>query len=41
MLMFVTAYADDLPYWLPRPLGSKDEGLLMMPYTYDNNDFKF
>lgn len=32
--------ADDLPYWLPDPAGSND-GLLMVPYSYDCNDFKF
>ncbi|KZT30309.1 carbohydrate esterase family 4 protein [Neolentinus lepideus HHB14362 ss-1] len=35
------SYADDLPYWIPYPGGAKSEGLLMIPYSYDNNDFKF
>ncbi|EIN04449.1 chitin deacetylase [Punctularia strigosozonata HHB-11173 SS5] len=35
------SYADDLPYWIPYPGGERHEGLLMIPYTYDNNDFKF
>ncbi|KAK4697070.1 hypothetical protein P7C70_g8271, partial [Phenoliferia sp. Uapishka_3] len=30
----------DLPYWSPMPGGEKKEGLVMMPYTLDNNDFK-
>ncbi|KAM0753324.1 glycoside hydrolase/deacetylase [Meredithblackwellia eburnea MCA 4105] len=34
-------YSDDLPYWVPRPGGTKDEGLLMIPYALDTNDFKF
>lgn len=35
-------YGDDLPYWVPRP--NKEgvgNGLLMIPYTLDNNDVKF
>ncbi|KDQ57990.1 carbohydrate esterase family 4 protein [Jaapia argillacea MUCL 33604] len=35
------SYSDDLPYWIPYPGGRKSEGLLMIPYSYDNNDFKF
>ena len=37
-------YADDVPYWVDLPLerDSKDpKGLLMVPYSYDCNDFKF
>jgi peptidoglycan/xylan/chitin deacetylase (PgdA/CDA1 family) len=44
-------YADDIPYWLDVPLEQqlhkegklKDEpkGMLMLPYSYDCNDFKF
>ncbi|KAH8898736.1 glycoside hydrolase/deacetylase [Thozetella sp. PMI_491] len=39
-------YADDVPYWtdLPPEVGSLDgdhTGLLMLPYTFDNNDMKF
>jgi hypothetical protein len=37
-------YADDVPYWLDLPY-EKDradpKGLLMVPYSYDCNDFKF
>lgn len=25
-------YADDLPFWVPSPGGTKEEGLLMIPY---------
>jgi peptidoglycan/xylan/chitin deacetylase (PgdA/CDA1 family) len=38
------SYADDLPYWVDVP-AEKDEpnpiGMLMVPYSYDCNDFKF
>ena len=37
-------YADDLPYWtdLPHERGSANpKGCLMVPYSYDCNDFKF
>ncbi|ORY24217.1 hypothetical protein BCR39DRAFT_547553 [Naematelia encephala] len=34
-------YVDDVPHWRPRPGGKKDEGMLCLPYSYDNNDFKF
>lgn len=34
-------YSDDVPFWTPYPGGAKDEGLLILPYSYDNNDFKF
>ncbi|KAF8168452.1 hypothetical protein B0H34DRAFT_59488 [Crassisporium funariophilum] len=34
-------YADDLPYWIPDPVVGSEEGLLLVPYTYDSNDFKF
>ena len=40
-LYWADTYADDVPYWTCRPGGSKDEGLLMMPYSLDCNDFKF
>ena len=33
------SYADDLPYWLEVP--GTDEAMLMVPYSFDNNDFKF
>lgn len=38
------AYADDVPYWtdLPMERDSKNpKGCLMVPYSYDCNDFKF
>ncbi|OCF32488.1 hypothetical protein I316_05916 [Kwoniella heveanensis BCC8398] len=34
-------YSDDVPFWIPYPGGTKDQGLLILPYSYDNNDFKF
>ncbi|KAF2105030.1 polysaccharide deacetylase [Rhizodiscina lignyota] len=38
------SYADEVPYWIDMP-AEKDEpnpkGLLMVPYSYDCNDFKF
>lgn len=39
-------YADDVPYWTDLPseksLSDADaKGLLMLPYSYDCNDFKF
>jgi peptidoglycan/xylan/chitin deacetylase (PgdA/CDA1 family) len=43
---FSDTYADDVPYWsdLPRErslAASESRGLLMLPYTFDCNDFKF
>ncbi|EJU02312.1 carbohydrate esterase family 4 protein, partial [Dacryopinax primogenitus] len=34
------SYSDDLPYWVPMPGGEKSEGLLIIPYTLDNNDYR-
>ncbi|KAJ9137838.1 Glycoside hydrolase/deacetylase, partial [Coniochaeta hoffmannii] len=37
-------YADDVPYWTDLPSEKGDpaaKGLLMLPYSYDCNDFKF
>lgn len=37
-------YADDVPYWTDLPLEREKEspkGCLMVPYSYDCNDFKF
>lgn len=39
-------YADDIPYWTDIPYekllpNSEKSGLLMVPYSYDCNDFKF
>ncbi|KAK4499178.1 hypothetical protein PRZ48_009691 [Zasmidium cellare] len=38
------SYADDVPYWIDRA-DQKDnpnsKGILMLPYSYDCNDFKF
>ncbi|GAA5922036.1 hypothetical protein JCM3775_003471 [Rhodotorula graminis] len=39
-LYFSDTYADELPYWTERPGGDGQEGLLLMPYSLDNNDFK-
>ncbi|KAL8283825.1 hypothetical protein RQP46_005257 [Phenoliferia psychrophenolica] len=33
-------YSDDLPHWVPYPGGKPEEGLLIVPYSLDNNDFK-
>ncbi|KJA21918.1 carbohydrate esterase family 4 protein [Hypholoma sublateritium FD-334 SS-4] len=41
LLYQADTYADDLPYWIPDPVVGASEGLLMLPYTYDVNDFKF
>ncbi|OAL01214.1 chitin deacetylase 1 [Phaeosphaeriaceae sp. SRC1lsM3a] len=38
------AYADDVPYWVDLPQERNSEnpkGCLMVPYSYDCNDFKF
>jgi len=38
------SYADDVPYWVDVPAEKDDpdpKGLLMVPYSYDCNDFKF
>ncbi|ORY82930.1 hypothetical protein BCR35DRAFT_331305 [Leucosporidium creatinivorum] len=40
LLYWADTYADDLPYWTEMPGGKPDEGLVMAPYTLDNNDFK-
>lgn len=32
-------YSDDLPHWIPRP-GDRDQGLLIVPYALDTNDYK-
>ncbi|KIR32103.1 hypothetical protein I352_05333 [Cryptococcus deuterogattii MMRL2647] len=34
------AYNDDLPYWIPSPVENQDEGLLIIPYGLDTNDFR-
>lgn len=37
-------YASDVPYYVPSPLaldGEPDEGLLMIPYSLVNNDWRF
>ncbi|WRT67575.1 uncharacterized protein IL334_004547 [Kwoniella shivajii] len=33
-------YSDDLPHWIPMPGGKSDEGLLVIPYALDTNDYK-
>lgn len=38
------SYADDLPYWVDVPAEKNDpnpQGMLMIPYSYDCNDYKF
>jgi peptidoglycan/xylan/chitin deacetylase (PgdA/CDA1 family) len=40
-LYWADTYADDLPYWTAMPGGKREEGLVMMPYTLDCNDFKY
>ncbi|KAK0644770.1 Chitin deacetylase 1 [Lasiodiplodia hormozganensis] len=38
------SYADDIPYWVDVPAEKDDpnpQGLLMVPYSYDCNDYKF
>lgn len=37
LLYQADTYADDLPYWIPAPCNDEGKGLLMMPYSYDNN----
>lgn len=32
---------DDLPYYVKHPIDGDKEGLLMVPYSLDSNDFKF
>lgn len=39
LLYNADTYADDLPYWIPAPFSDGKEGLLMMPYSLDVNDF--
>ncbi|ORY26706.1 hypothetical protein BCR39DRAFT_540531 [Naematelia encephala] len=39
LLYFSDDYSDDLPHWRPSPVPGK--GLLHVPYSYANNDFKF
>jgi peptidoglycan/xylan/chitin deacetylase (PgdA/CDA1 family) len=43
---FSDTYADDVPYWTDLPLEralttAESKGMLMLPYSYDCNDFKF
>nr|OQO20109.1 hypothetical protein B0A51_11790 [Rachicladosporium sp. CCFEE 5018] len=38
------SYCDDLPYWVDVPAekdAKEPEGMLMLPYSFDNNDLKF
>ena len=44
LVWFSDTYADDVPYWSGLPHEktlSSPKGLLMLPYSYDCNDFKF
>ncbi|EIM88713.1 carbohydrate esterase family 4 protein [Stereum hirsutum FP-91666 SS1] len=40
LLYYSDYYGDDLPYWIPYPGGEKDQGLLIVPYALDTNDFR-
>ncbi|THU91045.1 carbohydrate esterase family 4 protein [Dendrothele bispora CBS 962.96] len=48
LLWYSDDYSDDLPHWhvynfptlVPYPGGSKEEGLLIIPYTLDANDYR-
>ncbi|KAK7453521.1 hypothetical protein VKT23_011801 [Stygiomarasmius scandens] len=40
LLWYSDDYSDDLPYWIPYPGAPKEEGLLIIPYTLDANDYK-
>ncbi|TFK33269.1 carbohydrate esterase family 4 protein [Crucibulum laeve] len=40
LLWYSDDYSDDLPHWIPYPGGTPDEGLLIIPYTLDTNDYK-
>ncbi|OCF32252.1 hypothetical protein I317_06464 [Kwoniella heveanensis CBS 569] len=39
LLYWADSYADDLPYWKPNP-ADPSKGLVIMPYSFDNNDTK-
>ena len=44
LVWFSDTYADDVPYWTDLPQErtlSSPKGMLMLPYSYDCNDFKF
>lgn len=44
LLWMSDSYADDVPYWKDVPAEKNDpnpEGMLMIPYSYDVNDFKY
>ncbi|THW28630.1 glycoside hydrolase/deacetylase [Aureobasidium pullulans] len=44
LLWMSDSYADDVPYWVDVPAEKgveKPEGMLMIPYSYDCNDYKF
>jgi peptidoglycan/xylan/chitin deacetylase (PgdA/CDA1 family) len=44
LLWYSDTYADDLPYWVDLPserAAKAAKGLLMVPYSFDCNDFKF
>ncbi|KAL1658849.1 carbohydrate esterase family 4 protein [Schizophyllum commune] len=40
LLWYSDDYSDDLPHWIPYPGGAADDGLLIVPYTLDTNDYK-
>ena len=44
LLWYSDTYADDIPYWVDLPSEQHipdPKGLLMVPYSFDCNDFKF
>ncbi|KIW01553.1 uncharacterized protein PV09_07030 [Verruconis gallopava] len=41
LLWYSDSYADDLPYWTDVPTKHGVKGQLIVPYSYDCNDFKF
>lgn len=46
LLYNADCYNDDLPYWIPSPTAKvpgspEDPGMLMLPYTFENNDMRF
>jgi peptidoglycan/xylan/chitin deacetylase (PgdA/CDA1 family) len=44
LVWYSDTYADDVPYWIDLPSernSLEPKGLLMVPYSFDCNDFKF
>lgn len=40
LLYYSDDYSDDLPFWIPYPGAQEDEGLLILPYSHDCNDYR-